>query len=133
MLFRSEDAFVTLAEGRVVAAGGTGDSSVPVPFAAVGRRPRVAVSRIVFGLNPRLTELTGHGVLDVRLAGAVTIVLEDDRPRRSGDGPGWQFPLTLPGAAVRADGELVMGGGRPVPAGGEGAAPVPGTGITPDG
>lgn len=131
--FRVEEAFVTVAEGRVVAAGGTGDGSVPVPFAAVGRRPRVAVSRIVFGLNPRVMQLTGHGVLDVRLAGAVTIVLEDDRARRRGDGPGWQFPLTLPGATVRADGEPVMDGGHPVPAGDEGAAPVPGTAATPEG
>lgn len=130
--YRVEDAFVTFADGRVAASGATGEGAVPVPFAAAGRRPRVAVSRVVFGLNPRVTELTGHGVLDVRLAGAVTIVLEEGRAGGDGDGPGWQFPLTLPGATVRADGELVMDGGRPVPAGGEGAAPIPGTAAAPD-
>lgn len=109
---RVEPLCVEFAEGRLEQADADQGKAILRPLLFQGRRRSpVTIGRLAFGFNPGVTEVTGYSLVDTRLAGSVSLVLQHGRAAAQGM-PSWEWPLVLPGASLWLDGEQVLEEGR---------------------
>lgn len=100
------------AEGRLEQADADRGKVILRPLLFQGRRRSpVTIGRLAFGFNPGVTDVTGYSLVDMRLNGSVSLILQHSRTTAEGM-PYWEWPLVLPGASLWLDGEPVLEEGR---------------------